>query len=303
MASAPMRRLYVALIPLCLALAGACAKNRNEGASLLDPLPYANGADSPVETWVAVEQPSSDALACASRSMAVARPAISRAEGVVVQSGNGLGAFRGTDRSEAHRVREYCQTNPCPDGVEHAAAIQDGWIVGSDRGEFGGGVWLVGGGRDPTMLWNHRCLGLVGVQGGFVAAVGTDKRWRGALLRLVPEPRKWRVERWVETRGEPTAVLLDGEGGGVVVSAAGLLEFDRLGGVVASARLPLQVLYPETVVRDEDGDLYVGMRHYILLAKRDNDRFRVQWLAPASCSGWSVDSTGEQCLCATQHVR
>jgi hypothetical protein len=169
------------------------------------------------------------------------------------------------------------------------ARVEDGWLVGFNRGEFGAALyWFSDDGGRNYKISDHQVVAFI-ASGGQVRALeglhhsnisrgsliriareGTAGRWRADTLSLLPQaPRAFSTLR----DGTLLVTLTD--------ALVALSTQDRVEVLVSPANW--DYFYPNSsVVSADEGTLYVGMRWYVgevdLRTKRV--RFRVPKRAP-----------------------
>lgn len=196
-------------------------------------------------------------------------------------------------------------------GQRSVVPVSDGWLVGFDHGEWGGGLWWYSqNGRTSRQLrpspnapahpedqlpaTNVRGFALVG--GDVLVLMGRDHVTlrSGRVFRAVREGKRWTLA--------PVAVL-DGSPDAWVVEGTDLLALTQTGlWRVAAGREAEQIapvmtggLYPNSLVRGPDSALYVGMRRFVVRMHGDQDRWHASWWVSKDCAHAKV--VGSECVC------
>jgi hypothetical protein len=164
-------------------------------------------------------------------------------------------------------------------GRQHVLELPDGFLVGSDRGEWGGGLdFFTRDGRRVATLVKTNTNGIVRISDNIISLHGLNHM----------SMRDGSVRFW--TLGTPVPVLasehrLDGGPECFVVSgdllwvltAEGLWRID--GRKVERAHAVDVVPFsPRSLAVDSAGDVWAGMRRLILHFKRRGDAFEEEWL-------------------------
>lgn len=199
-------------------------------------------------------------------------------------------------------------------GDRHVVQVGAGWLVGFDAGEFGGGLWWyerVGAEavrvRPPTHAPVHpkeyykadNVQGFARLDGVWLVLIGLDHmgirsgrafevKRAGADVVLAPRgvfdgsPRGWVAYRGTLLVVTDTSLYALAAGQDAKV----LHEFAHdLGG-----------LYPTSIVRADDGVLYVGMRRFVVrLAPAGGGRYQEEWWVPRRCLRFHLTDSC-QCL-------
>lgn len=192
-------------------------------------------------------------------------------------------------------------------GTRVALPVSDGWIVGFDAGEWGGGLyWFSRSGRRHHQITTERPLGpvdpdnvldlfpcsggVLAVQGlahmgldlGKVEKVtrGKNGKWRADLLTLLP--------------GAPQTSMADGEKRWIIVTTERVVQVQENGSLRTLAQCPgMAGLYPNSIVQASDGVLYIGMRHFVARLIPEGQGYRMEFLVPETLPLSDPDSTDE----------
>lgn len=196
-------------------------------------------------------------------------------------------------------------------GRRRVVRVSDGWIVGFDAGEWDGSLWwfsadgtsrreLLASERDEQHLerWfpqNVRAIlrvnetllvfqGLahLGINMGRVAAVAVAAPHHAHLLGQLP--------------GSPKVAIVDGTDGALVVTNDRLLRVNTAGAMTLVARLDLSGLYPSSVVRAATGEVFIGMRHFVVRIMGEGDQSKTTWFVPADCTTFKTRDL--KCVCS-----
>ena len=103
----------------------------------------------------------------------------------------------------------------------------------------------------------------------------------------------------LEQVGRATAVAFDKTGtltaGTPVVQQVLSLNARREVSVIADA--DFRGLYSDSVVKLSTGEIFVGMRHFIVRITRAGSQSEVTWLAPSNCTEFKAQDPA--CVCST----
>lgn len=217
----------------------------------------------------------------------------------VAASGGSALAVEMTTREHLDPVPFSYAAGPDRQGSRYAARAGEGWLVGFDAGEFGGGLWWFSDGHgqqgsrirprpssptNPADIYHaENVLGLPRVGGQQLVLMGLDHLGArsGRVFRIVAAAGAWSLEPVAVLDAEPAVWLLDGSRL-LFLTDSGLWSSD---GLSAHKVHPLDVggFAPTSMVQAADGGLYVGMRYYVLRLAEEEGRWTESWFAPASC--------------------
>jgi hypothetical protein len=165
-------------------------------------------------------------------------------------------------------------------GRQHVLELPDGFLVGVDRGEWGGRLdFFARDGNRVAKLASTNTNGVVRIADNIISLHGLDH------LRM----RSGSVRFW--TRGDQHQFLPAGEheldgGPKCFVVAGNLLWVLTSGGlwkidgreVRRAHAVDVVPLSPSSLVVDSAGDVWAGMRHFVLHFKQRGDGFDEEWL-------------------------
>ncbi|PTL78674.1 hypothetical protein [Vitiosangium sp. GDMCC 1.1324] len=184
-------------------------------------------------------------------------------------------------------------------GTRHVLAVPDGFLVGSDAGEWGGGLfWFSSDGKTWRQLANENVNGLVQLGPGEVLSLhGLNHLGmrRGAARWLVQDAqRQWTVSETKMLDAGPQAFVSTPEAL-YVVTADSLTRIGRDRQVSVLQPLPTAILYPNSMTADSHGTLWVGMRHFVLRLTPSGKGFSREWFVPKDCA--RIKQQDFECVC------
>jgi hypothetical protein len=194
-------------------------------------------------------------------------------------------------------------------GNRRVAAVADGWIVGFDDGEFGGGLWWFNRdgsrsrrirpapGASADLRVPENVVGLPKVGERQLVLMGLDHitPGPGGVFRLERASSGWVLVRLRQLDGEPDPwVVADNRL--LFLTASGLWSFEPKGSVTRLHRTDIGTFSPSAIVRAPDGAIYVGLRHYVVKLEPSSGQWRETWMAPAACT--TVEMRDGRCECA-----
>jgi hypothetical protein len=212
---------------------------------------------------------------------------------------------RGQPRVDRMGVRTHVDPFPLSysegpgrEGNRWVAPVSDGWLVGFDNGEFGGGLWWFGRDARQTrpispnaalpagseLRQPENVIGLPVVDGQQLVLMGCDHLTErsGRIFRAVRGSEGWTLAPVAVLDSEPTTWLLDGTRL-LFATESGLWSTDETGGARLIHEVPFGDYAPMSMVRGADGALYVGLRHYVLKLQEKAGQWQETWYEPARC--------------------
>jgi hypothetical protein len=181
----------------------------------------------------------------------------------------------------------------------------DGWLVGFDGGEFGGGLWWFNSeGDENQKLLSENVHAIYHTRDGVFVLVGLAHLSlnSGKIYEFTETAEGVRVTRVADLVGSPEASTVDSDGRFVVATPRSVVAVDRGRNVRELYKSGEDLTYPTSVVVDANGDIFVGMRFFILrLVPGNNGDYRPQWLMAQECKSFKV--VKRTCMCGDSHFR
>jgi len=282
------------LIILLFALGGSWARPGDSRVQTKAPAP-----DSPAPRgWVLFPKPSKDsaALRCANYSTREWRVSL---------SGEQLQIRLAEDRDlqdDLPAVIPLKNVASSP-GDRHVISVSDGWLVGVDAGEFGGGIWWFStDGLRNKKLSNENVHGFVNTSQGTLALVGLAHLGFdfGKVLRIVNEdPVNKRTEILTDLDSAPATFVAESPDSTIILTSMGLVRLKTSGSVEQLLKTNYESLFPTSMTLSSSGVIHVGMRHFVTRLTPTGNTYREQWFVPANCARFAMRN--HDCVCNPGH--
>ncbi len=250
-------------MPLLIILLMTCSSCA-ERITARSQTPSASDSSSPPNGWVAYPKPSddSDALRCAKYSMREWR---------VVLNGEHLQIRLDTKRDHQDALPSGITSRNVAVGSKadrHIIRVDDGWLVGMDVGEFGGGLWwFSANGRHSKKLSDENVHGLANTS-------------RGVLADLGSAPEAFVVE-------SPDTVI--------IMTTMGLVRVRTSGKVEELFKTNYELLYPNSMTLSASGVIHVGMRLFVTRLTPTGDGYKEEWFVQPDCAKFAIRDL--DCIC------
>jgi hypothetical protein len=183
-------------------------------------------------------------------------------------------------------------------GLQSTLKLQNGWLLGFDGGEFGGGLWFASDDGTTQMLNSENVHGFVATPRGVLVLAGlAHMGLDSGKVFVVPYTVKSSpdVKLLLELDGAPEAFTKVSDDLMLVVTTRGVSRVSSSGGSELLLRRDLGLLYPNSVAATPDGVIYVGARLFVVrLSPHDGD-YLEQWMLPDSCTHFEI--RGLDCVC------
>jgi hypothetical protein len=177
----------------------------------------------------------------------------------------------------------------------------DGWLVGFDAGEFGGGLWWFSrDGRDAKKLLSQNIHAIHKTPDGIFVLAGLAHLSldTGGIYQFVETRDDVSLRSIARLGGSPEASTMRPDGQIVVATMHSVLLVDHFGKVHELYKSGEDLVYPTSVVVDSQGNIFVGMRFFVLQLVPHNGPYDSQWLMPSRCR--SVKQVKSKCICAAE---
>jgi hypothetical protein len=168
----------------------------------------------------------------------------------------------------------------------------DGWLIGFDAGEFGGGLWWFNNeGDESKKLLSENVHAIYRNSHGVFVLVGLAhlSRNSGKIYQITETDEELKVKHVADLGGSPEASTVDSEDRFVVATPRSVVAVDYAGKVLELYKSGEDLTYPTSVLVDANGDIFVGMRFFALrLVPTNNSSYRPQWLMAKECQSFEI---------------
>ena len=172
-------------------------------------------------------------------------------------------------------------------GATAFSAVDDGWLVAFNHGEFGAALyWFSGDGKEHYKISNHQVVEFFVLPDGVHAIEGLAhmSMSKGAIIRIArPEPNAhWQALNVANLPFAPYAVTVGRDNSMFITLSDALVsvgEGKKMTTLLANP--PWRGLYPNSSVLSPDGrKLYIGMRQFV--AEFDIQTRQLRFLIPSA---------------------
>jgi hypothetical protein len=189
-------------------------------------------------------------------------------------------------------------------GRRFAYQLNDGWLVGFNRGEFGGSLWWFSpDGEQHRKLANENVQYFVKLSEDILVLTGLAHLGlaEGKVLRVSKsESGDYKAQVLVDLDGEPYAFIQESQYSLLIITTAGLRRVKASGSVERLAETDYGILYPTSMVLAENGVIYVGMRHYVTRLTPTQSGYQEEWLVPSDCTKFKIRDY--ECVCTSSRT-
>jgi len=184
-------------------------------------------------------------------------------------------------------------------GSRSVLRTADGWLVGFDAGEFGGGLWWFNNeGDENRKLLSENVHAIYQTADGVFVLVGLAHLSldSGKIYKFTDTADEVRVTQLADLGGSPEASTVDADGRFVVATPRSVVAIDYAGHVHKLYKSGESLTYPTSVIVDANENILVGMRFFVLrLVPGSNGDYRPQWLMAKECQSFKI--VKNICIC------
>jgi hypothetical protein len=162
----------------------------------------------------------------------------------------------------------------------------DGFLVGFDAGEFGGGLWWFRrDGSDSMKLLSDNVHAIYETTDGIFVLLGLAHGGSdtGQIVQFLDGSEEVSFKSVANLGGSPEASVVGSDGSIVIATMRSVVRVDRAGRVHELYKSGEELTYPKSVVIDGNGSIFVAMRFFVLRLIPQKDAYQPQWLMPKKC--------------------
>jgi hypothetical protein len=183
----------------------------------------------------------------------------------------------------------------------------DGFLMGFDAGEFGGGLWWFSkNGQKVSKLFGNNVHAIYKTNEGIYVLSGINHLTldRGSLFRFEETAAEVSVTEVADLQGSPEASQALPDGRILVATPTSVLRVDGDGKIATlyQGRKASFVkgaftytnadrdgfIIPESIVVDKHGDIYVGMRFFVFRLRERQGKIESEWLMRSECERYKT---------------
>ncbi|SIO02252.1 hypothetical protein SAMN05444166_2077 [Singulisphaera sp. GP187] len=171
-------------------------------------------------------------------------------------------------------------------GEWFSVQVTDGWVIGFDKGEWGGALWWFSpDGKKRYKISGDQVSGFFKTDAGLLALSGIAHGTisRGRIIRLTRGGDGfWHSEHFVDLKGAPETAVIGADGALIVATHDRLLRVHLDSG---SIDVLLKDAFwggldPKSMILAPSGAIYLGMRHGVTQVEKMGAAYRAKWLIP-----------------------
>jgi ligand-binding sensor domain-containing protein len=171
-----------------------------------------------------------------------------------------------------------------------AAKTSDGWLIGFDAGEFGGGLWWASEDGLRKKKLSDENIHVILPRGDellvFAGLAHMTLDEGRVYAYRTGGPSDQRLVALADLGSAPNAALIDKNGNVLIAAQTRVIAIDRSNHVrLLYQDSEMGALYTNTIAEDPAGNVFVGMRFFVLRLRRSqNDVYTPEWYVPDRCT-------------------
>ena len=185
----------------------------------------------------------------------------------------------------------------------HVIRVSDGWLIGLNRGEFGGGLWWFSSdGKRSKRISGEPVVGFADSSKGVLSLVGLAHLFSdsGRVLRISDGKDGNRtIEMAADLGSAPRTFVVESPESILVITTHGLARVQTSGKVERLFTARYGLLYPNSMALSASGVIYVGMRHFVTRLTPTGNGYKEEWFVPTDCSRFRIRTSNLSCVCVS----
>jgi hypothetical protein len=186
------------------------------------------------------------------------------------------------------QVPPTLKLTPEMNGSHSVLKTSDGWLIGADAGEFGGGLWWFSrDGGETRKLLAENVKAIYNTPSGILVLTGLAHLSLddGGIYTFSETQDEVKIKWLVRIGRSPEASSLDRDGNVLIATTRSVLRVTSNGKITTLYEPEEQLVYPTSIEVERTGTIRVGMRFFILqVMQNHNGSYRGQWLMQERCT-------------------
>lgn len=254
------------------------------------------------EGWIIFSKPNAE-----SREIQCANAAVKNERKVEIENGKIKILKYVYDEDEQlsklpEKLKELISKNRKTDrlgGYIHAEPYENGWLIGSDAGEWGGKLfWFKENESQKVELLDDNVRGIIKDGGVFFILSGQAHMVidEGKIYRLVKD-EKLKLQLFSDLKTQPQTFAIENNSFLVALNDK-IIRVKTSGEVETIKKTNFNTLYPNSMAITSSGIIYVGMRLFVVRFVPFENSYKEEWLVPQDCQNFAAQDF--DCVCQSE---
>jgi len=221
-----------------------------------------------IEKWIEVKRPPKSERV--DRALWSLRANYSKHDWIVKLNGSRVEpCLKEEETPERLRPNFECKVDKFSGGKEAFCKVDNGWLVGFNKGEWGGALyWFSTNGEEHKIISNHWIVDFFTIKKRRLAVEGLAHltRSRGSIIEIQYDKKEnaWKALSLVKLPEAPRALAIMANGEIILALSASLARWSEKSGLKILAEDVFPYVIPNSVaISKDETNVYIGMRQYI----------------------------------------
>jgi hypothetical protein len=186
-------------------------------------------------------------------------------------------------------------------GLKSAMHFNDAWLLAYDGGEWGGGLWLTNeAGTETKRIINENVRAVLPFNDGVLVLSGLahlTMDFGNAFVLSNPDGMNVFLQHAFTLDGAPSAYTMESDGSILFLTTNGLCRITKSGELQRLFYWPrwTSQQYPNSMAVTIDGNIFIGMRMFVLKLHPNSGGYKEEWLLPNNCRTFVLQKF--DCVC------
>lgn len=179
--------------------------------------------------------------------------------------------------------------------------VDDGWLVGLDIGEFGGGLWWFSSdGKVSKKLSEENIVRFAKTSSGVFALAGLAHLGinDGKILKIVGGGINRKVEKLLDLGATPRAFVMESADTLLILTTDSLVRVKTSGTIEKLFSTRYWQLYPTSMIVSPSGIVHIGMNHFVVRLTPTGKEYKEEWFVPRDCTKFKIRDG--DCVCTKE---
>lgn len=184
-------------------------------------------------------------------------------------------------------------------GYLHIESFENGWLIGSDAGEWGGKLfWFSENGTKKIEILEDNIRGIAKIDDEIfilsgLAHLSIDD---GKIYKLIKDDKaNFKTQLLSDLKTQPQIFIKENNQSILIVLKNKLIRLNSLGKIEELNQTNFDSLYPNSITITSSKVIYVGMRLFIVRFVPTENGYKQEWLVPENCQKFVEKEFG--CVC------
>ena len=185
-------------------------------------------------------------------------------------------------------------------GYLHIEPFENGWLIGSDAGEWGGKLfWLSDDGTQKKELLNDNVRGIAktGSRVLILSGMAHLSLDDGKIYKLVKDEKEnLKTQLLFDLKTQPQTFTVQRDDSILITLNDRIIRLDSSAEKIETLKeIEFSGLYPNSMTVASDGAIYIGMRLFIVRLVPHENSYTEEWLVEKNCRKFELKNY--DCVC------